>query len=77
MSAKPNLEAGRRYLENKITIPIDDLTWNDPPYQDASELTISSKGQRMTFPIDNLDLEDIQRRSTLEERAEQIVLDFQ
>jgi len=76
MSTRQNLEAGRNYLEKRITVPIDDLAWNEPHNQDVSELTVTRRDKKKTYVIPNLDLEDIQRRNSLDLRAEIITQDF-
>ena len=69
--------AGQNYLANRITsVPMDDLSWYEPCDQDVSELTVASRGEKKTYVIKNLDLEDVQRRNDLDQLAELIVKDF-
>ena len=70
-------DAGQNYLANSIAkISMDDLFWREPHNQDVSELTIASRGKKKTYTIENLNLEDVQRRYYLEQLAELIVQDF-
>lgn len=76
MSMRQNREAGQNYVARKLLNSIEDLSWNEPYNQDISELTVTSGDKRRTYTIDNLDLEDAQRRSSLEQIAELINNEF-
>ena len=77
MSMRQSRQAGQNYIANKITsLAIEDLSWDEAYNQDISELTVASGGKKKTYMIDNLDLEDPQRRNCLDQIAELIINEF-
>jgi hypothetical protein len=77
MSMRQNRDAGKNYFANRITsASTGDLSWYEPHDQDVSELTVTSRGEKKTYVIENLDLEDPQRRPSLDQLAELIVEEF-
>ena len=78
MTMGDDRKAGQDYLENKINLLRADvlLSWSGPlPDNNLCELTVTCGGQSKLFPysIASLDLEDVQRRKTLDNLAERIV----
>lgn len=72
MSMRQN-HAGQKYVADKIdNLAVQDLYWSEPYNQDISELTVVSRGIKKTYTINNLDLENTQRRSCLHQIAEPI-----
>lgn len=60
----------------KANVPIDDASWHDIVNKDASNFEVKSLGMGNVYPIPNLDLEDEQRRSSLDQIMESIVKEF-
>jgi hypothetical protein len=77
MSSREDRIAGQNYLESEIKKGlIGELSWREPHNQDVSELAISSNGIRRAYTIKNLDLEDPQRRPSLDQLAAAIIQHF-
>ena len=85
MTMSQRRTAGQDYLKKRIldyaragNIPIDDPSWYEPTQQDVSEVTVtrSDKKKKKTTIIENIELEDDQRRGYLDQVAETIVKDF-
>lgn len=70
--------ATERFREHarKANVPIDDASWHDIVNEDASNFEVKSRGKKECYRIENLDLEDKQRRSSLDQIMESIVNEF-
>lgn len=65
----------REYAQ-KADVPINGASWNDIVNKDASEFVVESRGEKKLYEINNLDVEDEQRRSSLDQIMESIVKEF-
>ena len=74
------VQAGRDWFENKLretagkkNVPIDKVSWNDVPRQDASELKISSSHKEKMRRIADFDLIHNKPDRNLEQLIDEII----
>ncbi len=76
----PAVQTGRDWFENKLRepatkkkVPIDYVSWNDIPKQDASDLVIRSGDKEERRAIKDLDLISNKPNATLVTHIDEIV----
>jgi len=78
--ANQSVQAGRDWFEkklreiaNKKNVPVDEVSWKDVPYHDASDLVIRSGDKKEDHRIKDFDLISDKPNRYLEQCIEQIV----
>jgi hypothetical protein len=78
--ANQSVQEGRDWFERKLrenaskkNVRIDDLSWKDVPYHDASDLAIRGSGNEKEVRIKDLNLVSNKPNSYLEQCIEEII----
>lgn len=78
--ANQDVQQGREWFERKLrenaskkNVPINDVSWKDVPYHDASDVLVSGGDKQKKLRIENFKLVRDKPNSYLEDRIEEII----